>query len=754
MTIKVIEIIVNGKDNASSPLGSVGSALSRMGDIAGGIIGANTLLAIGRGIFDMGQQALDSYAKFERLGLSLQTLSAKELMATQTKEAYAKFLDAESTMTDTQIQQWTTMRGSYDQAVDKIQSLIAAGTTSGQTFDWWRTRAQGLSVELQKSIPGFANLTDESKAAALGQLNMSWALDLSAQKAKDLQGWVTKLAIQSPFKQEDIANAFRLNMAYGFTTAEAQRLTQATVDFAAGSGASQEAMQSISLALGQIQAKGKLSGQEVLQLTNAGLNVRDILAKAFGVTTEQIVKMQERGLIPADKAIKAITESLEADFGGAAARQSQSFSGLVSSLEDIKSVGLREFFTGTFQEIQPYVAGFVEKFSDPAFMASINEFGQKIGTAIGDAIPKIIEFAGQVQGFLDRLRDTGGNALKAIQPGLDGFAAFWAQNGPSITGSLMRIWESLEKLGKFAVEYFGPLVAQVFNSWGAWFQQNGPLIAEMVGKLADFFQQRLVPALQQFAMFAGNIILMISSLIQGFAQFFMQIASGQYLEAFTQIGVKGQEVFTALEAAIWAFFDGIAALFGTTFAEIGQQWQANFDLMGETAVLAWEKIKEGFSNGLQAVKDALFGWWTDFTGTWKFNIDSLASSMSTIGGRIVDGLKAGILTGWEGFSSWLTKMVKGIIEAIMKTLGIKSPSTVFAGIGENMMLGLAQGISGSNAPVLALNQATNNLINVNGASSSRRGAAGGITIIVQGAHDPMETANAVARVLRANGVGA
>jgi tape measure domain-containing protein len=310
MTTYNVEIVVNGRDNASAPLGRVGGALGNIAQITAGILGADMLKGIASGLANITQEALQSYAAYERLGMALQSLTARELLNT------------------------------------------------GQAG------------------------------------NMTQAMGLAADKSQELLKWIEKLAIQSPFNQEDVAGAFRLSMAYGFTTDEAKRLTGAMIDFAAGSGASGYSMQMISLALGQIKAKGKLAGQEVLQLTNAGLDVRGILAESFGVTTEELIRMQERGLIPANEAIEAIVSTLERDFGGAAKAQAGTFSGLLASLEDIKSVGLREFFEGTFKSVQPYLQKFVDTLSSEEFMNSLNKLGQGLGKTVSN----VMEFVASLQG--------------------------------------------------------------------------------------------------------------------------------------------------------------------------------------------------------------------------------------------------------------------------------------------------------------------------------------------------------------------
>ncbi len=240
-------------------------------------------------------------------------------------------------------------------------------------------------------------LVEVTEKVIEGQLTMNEALQQAGPKAKELLGWIQKLAIKSPFTQQGVSEAFKTAMAYGFTTDEAQRLTSAMIDFASGAGASESVMNQIALALGQIKAKGKLAGQEVLQLVNAGVDVRGILAKAFGVTTAELEDMQEKGLIPADKAIAAIVESLEKDFGGAAERQSSTLSGLLASLSDLKEVGLRNLFEAPFQAAQPYLASVVDRISDPAFQDGVRVFGDFLGSKVAGGLEKLSSLGSVLQ---------------------------------------------------------------------------------------------------------------------------------------------------------------------------------------------------------------------------------------------------------------------------------------------------------------------------------------------------------------------
>jgi tape measure domain-containing protein len=215
--------------------------------------------------------------------------------------------------------------------------------------------------------------------------DMTQALKMAIPVTKELLDWTQKLAIESPFRLEEVAQAFRMGMAYGFTTDQSKRLTAAMIDFASATGASGDAMRRIAMSLGQMQAQGKLTGMEMRELTLAGLPVTQILAKAFNVTTAEIINMREKGLIPAGQAIEAIVQSLEGDFAGAAKRTANSWAGIASTLDDLVKVNLREFFQGTFDVIQPMLASITTLLQDPTFKELVKQRGGELGGTINDA---------------------------------------------------------------------------------------------------------------------------------------------------------------------------------------------------------------------------------------------------------------------------------------------------------------------------------------------------------------------------------
>jgi tape measure domain-containing protein len=311
-----VEIEVVGKDSFSGALGNLGSIIT-------GIESAIRLASDAFRVFgDLAMQGLDAIASYERMGTSLQALSASQ--------------------------------------------LVMAGTAA----------------------------------------DMNEALQMTAGVADELLGWVQELAINSPFTQEGVAAAFQMAMAYGFNVEESKRLTAAMLDYAAASGQGEFAMERIARALGQISAMGKVTGGDILQLTAVGVPAMQILADHFGVSTAEIMKMREDGLIPAQDAIEAITGWMETNFAGAGARFTQTWAGMIGTFEDLKQMGLREFFGSMFEVLQP-LASSLSSWLQTEGMEKLGEWGAMLGEFTQSIVDRLPAALAMIQ-ELKQAFDTGG----------------------------------------------------------------------------------------------------------------------------------------------------------------------------------------------------------------------------------------------------------------------------------------------------------------------------------------------------------
>lgn len=155
----------------------------------------------------------------------------------------------------------------------------------------------------------------------------------SAQDAKVMMDQLREFADDTPFEFEDIAPAAQQLKAFGFEARDIIPTLTAVGNASAGLGRGAEGLKQIAFVMGQIKTTGKLMGQDVMQLSQLGIPVKDILAKNLGLAADQLSDIGNQG-ISADAAIKALTEGMNEGFPNMMAKMSNSFSGMLSTIND------------------------------------------------------------------------------------------------------------------------------------------------------------------------------------------------------------------------------------------------------------------------------------------------------------------------------------------------------------------------------------------------------------------------------------
>lgn len=190
--------------------------------------------------------------------------------------------------------------------------------------------------------------------------NMNDALAASKKAAADLIKWMEKLAILSPFSVEEVKTSFQMALGFGFQAAEAQKLTTAMMNWAAATGKTGFEMEMVTRVMGQIRSLGKMMGNDIFQLANAGIGLDTVnrqLAKDLGKTTEEINALRAAGKITGEQVLTSLTHYMES-FGDAAKAQANTLNGLLSSLKDIGPIFMRSLF-GPMNDAQDKVEGVI-----------------------------------------------------------------------------------------------------------------------------------------------------------------------------------------------------------------------------------------------------------------------------------------------------------------------------------------------------------------------------------------------------------
>jgi tape measure domain-containing protein len=153
----------------------------------------------------------------------------------------------------------------------------------------------------------------------------------SAAKASESFSRIQQFATTTPFQIQDLTKTFIRLKNFGIDPTNDVML--AITNQASKLGASTETLNGIVLALGQAWAKGKLQGEEVLQLVERGVPVYKLLAEATGKNAEELQKMQAKGELTRD-VISQLIEKMGELAEGSNARAMDTLNGRISNLAD------------------------------------------------------------------------------------------------------------------------------------------------------------------------------------------------------------------------------------------------------------------------------------------------------------------------------------------------------------------------------------------------------------------------------------
>jgi tape measure domain-containing protein len=156
----------------------------------------------------------------------------------------------------------------------------------------------------------------------------------STQAGNDLYKVMQDLAARTPFTFDDIAQGTQKLLAMGFTAKEIPATMTAIGDASSAVGGGADGVNRITRALGQMQAKGKITTEEMMQLQEMGVPAFRILADATGVTQQALMDMVSKGIVPADQNLRTLIDAMSKNYGGMMAQQMNSATQAQSNFQD------------------------------------------------------------------------------------------------------------------------------------------------------------------------------------------------------------------------------------------------------------------------------------------------------------------------------------------------------------------------------------------------------------------------------------
>jgi len=159
----------------------------------------------------------------------------------------------------------------------------------------------------------------------------------------------------------------------------------------------------------------------------------------------------------------------------------------------------------------------------------------------------------------------------------------------------------------------------------------------------------------------------------------------------------------------------------------GQVWNAIRSFAGQ-AFNAVESGLRGFLNAVRSYLSSVIGVFARIPGQAMSALSGLVGSMISMGRDIIGGLLSGIRSAVGGLLSYVGGIGHDISSTFAGVLHILSPSRVMYGHGQNVVLGVAQGITSAAPQVIASVNAMGAALRAAGAEATRGLATGMMSV--------------------------
>lgn len=482
----------------------------------------------------------------------------------------------------------------------QVAATAAAATSVGVAALGKNTISTGLAY----------NAMQQNANAALKTM-------LGSQKAVNEQmEKLGKLAQNSPFSKATFISAQQQLIAFGVEVEKVIPLLDAMQNAVAASGGGSQQLADLAFVVAQIKAAGKITGQDLIQLGQRGINAAEIIGKAFGKSSAEVKAMISKNQIDADQAIDALTKGMMEKFGGATDAIKKQWSGAADRIKAAnRDIG----------------ADLGKLFIDPAGGGRAVEWGNKLADVLRTFQKRLREAQGDIEDFLSpafknisKGLDAANSALKkfdAARAGaqLEKLTSYTPLIGGTTAALMTFALQPIPVIGQLA-SAMGPLTVGVAaliaaspelrkagGAFGEAFKPGEKILASTAKQLADLAIQLikdLSPALEEGAKGLGTFLTNISPLAPALVS---------VLSALAPVATAGAELaaaFANLPTPVLAAVTALAALHGplgplvskfTDLGSTGSRVITNLVAQVQDMGTAWtraEKSTTGLSTAL------------------------------------------------------------------------------------------------------------------------------------------------------------
>lgn len=249
----------------------------------------------------------------------------------------------------------------YNSEINKLEhSVSKLQTLNGSKLKTWFSEAlnslPGLVTNpLILAGAGIGMSIRKGMEADLQQANITTLLRGDVEKAKALYTQLSDYGVKTPYDKAGLIEAQKTMMSFGLSSEFAFGKLKNIGDIAMGDA---QKMQSLSLAFAQATSAGKLQGQDLMQMINAGFNPLQVISERTGESMAQLKERMSKGGISAQELAQAFEWATDKQglFYQGAEKAGQTLSGKFNKMMD----SITELALKVYEAISPVLSPLVD----------------------------------------------------------------------------------------------------------------------------------------------------------------------------------------------------------------------------------------------------------------------------------------------------------------------------------------------------------------------------------------------------------
>lgn len=303
----------------------------------------------------------------------------------------------------------------------------------------------------------------------------------------------------------------------------------------------------------------------------------------------------------------------------------------------------------------------------------VPEIINMIPEIINENLPVILESAlGIIEALVSGLSDNSEMLADSAILVLTTLATALLENLPQLITATIEmvsalangLSEQLPTLVPVAIDAIVTIVGALLENLPLLLEAGVSLISGLIEGIVSYFEPLIETATETFNQFKDTIKNKVSEMVEQGKNTVSEFISG-IKNKFAELVRAGTEVFRKVRDAVK-------------------------NKVGEISTQGKDLITS-FVSGVKSLFSRLTNVGSEIISTVKSAISSRVSEFFSIGSNIVEGVWQGIQNAIGWFTSSVSSFFSGIVDSVKSTLGIASPSKVFAQIGRFMAEGLGVG---------------------------------------------------------------